>query len=86
MLLEIVALSLDVGHEGLARRQLDSSDFSFSGIGFLRLCDENKGADTLALWTAPQQRGLGLYVLLWLFPTHSLIHGGGSGGRGMKRA
>ena len=50
VLLEIVPLSLDVRLQRLAVRQLDTRNFTFRRVGFLRFGDEYLGADALFLW------------------------------------
>lgn len=76
MLLEIVALALDVGHEGFTRRQLDPRDLSLGRVGFLGRLDEQTGDDALLLWAGLEQGRADVCGLLrGAFGAHGLVDG-----------
>lgn len=58
-----MALSLDVRHQRLAGRELDTGDLSFRRVGFLRLGDDQLRDDALALRTGVEQGGLDFALL-----------------------
>lgn len=63
MLLQVVALSLNVRHQSFSGRQLDTGDFSLGGVGLLGRGDDQTGDDALALGTRLEQRRAGLNML-----------------------
>jgi hypothetical protein len=75
MFLQIMAFTLDVGHEGFARGQLDPCHFTLGRVGFLGFGDDEPGHDTLSLGGGLEQGRFGLRGFLGLaFVTHRLVH------------
>ena len=63
VLLQVVALSLDVRHDTFSGRQLDTGDFTLGGVWLLGRGDDQTGDDSFALGAVLKQRRAGLDLL-----------------------
>lgn len=80
MLLQIVAFTLNVGHEGFSGCQLDTGDLSLGRVGLLGFSNNKPGDDALPLGTVLKERGPDTFRLFRLpLGSHRLVdsaHGG----------
>jgi len=76
MLLQVVALSGNIGIHDLVVRQLDSGDLTDGRVGLTRLLREDSDTDTLLLETGIQSWGTGFLLESLATTTHHLVQGG----------
>src|SRR3954471_6234747 len=80
VLLEVVALTGDVGRDLDAVREPDARDLAQRGVRLLRRGGVDARADAAALRAPLEGRGLGLLDLVLAAPTDQLLDGGHRGG------
>jgi hypothetical protein len=86
MLLQIMALALDICHGLFARGELNTSDLAFGGVGLLRLHGKDEGDYPFPLRPILEERRIRLVPLLWLwFATDGLVECPCNRRRGVKQ-
>lgn len=75
--LQIVTFSGNIGHDRVSVGQLDTSDLSLGGVGFLGFHDEDLGTDAFFLRADVKEWRLWRVEFLGFLSTHGLIESDG---------
>lgn len=79
-----MTFSRNIGHDRVPVGQLDTSDLSLGGVGFLGFHDEDLGTNAFFLRTDVKERRLWRVDFLGFLSTHGLVEGDGEKRRGIE--